>query len=110
VSPVPFVDTSRLQEIEPRPGWRGRAFDSPSLTFVHYAFSKDAWIHEHQHPQEEVWQVLEGELKVTIDGVSQVAGPGMAAIVPPNTPHAVTALTDGKAIVTDYPLRHRIGG
>jgi quercetin dioxygenase-like cupin family protein len=29
----------------------------------------------------------------------------MAAIIPPNTPHSVVALTDGKAIVIDYPLR-----
>jgi hypothetical protein len=27
------------------------------------------------------------------------------AIVPPDTRHAVRAMTDGKAIVADYPLR-----
>jgi quercetin dioxygenase-like cupin family protein len=29
----------------------------------------------------------------------------MVAIVPPNTAHSVKALSDGKAIVADYPLR-----
>jgi quercetin dioxygenase-like cupin family protein len=29
----------------------------------------------------------------------------VAAIVPPNVRHAVKALTNGKAIVVDYPLR-----
>ena len=53
----------------------------------------------------EVWEVIEGELSVTIAGETQVAGPGMVAIVPADTPHSVVALTDGRAIVIDYPLR-----
>jgi quercetin dioxygenase-like cupin family protein len=48
------------------------------MTFAHYEFKKDTWIHEHHHPQEAVWQVIEGKLDITIDG---------------------------KVIVVDYPLR-----
>lgn len=77
------------------------------MTFAHYRFTKGSSIHEHFHPQEEVWEVIEGELEVTVDGVAQVAGPGVAAIVPPNVPHAVKAMTDGKAIVVDYPVRQQ---
>ena len=102
---MPFIDTKALQEIERRPGWHGRFFDSASMTFGHYDFKKGADIHSHSHDQEEVWNVIEGELEVTIGGQTQVAGPGGVAIVPPNTEHFVRALTDGKAIVVDYPLR-----
>ena len=102
---MPFVDTKTLQVIERKPGWYGRYFHSPNMTFAHYDFSKGSSIHEHFHAQEEVWQVIEGELEVTVDGVAQVAGPGVAAIVPPNVRHSVKAITDGKAIVVDYPLR-----
>ena len=56
------------------------------MTFAHYEFDAGSTIHEHHHEQEEVWNVIEGELEVTVDGVAQVAGPGMVAIVPPNTP------------------------
>jgi quercetin dioxygenase-like cupin family protein len=49
--------------------------------------------------------VIEGELEVTIDGVTQVARAGLVAIVPGNVPHSVKALTDGRAIIVDYPLR-----
>ncbi len=99
------VDTTKLDVIERKPGWHGRYFHSPSMTFAHYEFEAGSSIHEHFHEQEEVWEVIEGELDVTVDGVTQTVGPGMAAIVPPNTPHAVRAVTDGKAIVVDYPLR-----
>jgi quercetin dioxygenase-like cupin family protein len=99
-----FIDTSSLPTLERLPGWRGRYFDSPSMTFAHYEFDVGSSIHEHSHPQEEVWEVIEGELEITIGGVTQIAGPGFAGIVPPNTLHSVKAISDGKAIVVDYPL------
>ena len=100
-----IVNTSQLNVTERRPGWRGRSFNSPNMTFVHYEFDAGSSIHEHHHEQEEVWNVIEGELQVTIDGVTRVARAGMVAIVRPNTRHSVRALTNGRAIVVDTPLR-----
>ncbi len=102
---MPFIDTSRLDVIERLPGWQGRYFHSPSMTFAHYEFVRGASIHEHFHPQEEVYEVIEGELQITIDGVAQIVRPGLVAIVPANVPHSVEALTDGRAIIVDCPLR-----
>lgn len=100
-----FVDTAALPVEEKRPGWRGRRFHSPSMTFVHWEFDAGADIHRHHHPNEEVWQVLEGRLEVTVGEETAIAGPGMAAVIPADTPHAVRVLEAGKAIVTDWPLR-----
>jgi quercetin dioxygenase-like cupin family protein len=102
---LPFVDTSTLDAVERRPGWFGRYFDSPSMTFAHYDFTAGSTIHEHSHPQEEVWEVVEGELEITVGGEMRIVGPGVAAIVPPDVRHSVRALTNGNAIVVDYPLR-----
>jgi quercetin dioxygenase-like cupin family protein len=106
---MPVIDTSELKEIERLPGWRARIFNSASMTFAHYDFDAGSTIHQHHHEQEEVWNVVEGELEVTIDGVAQVAKAGMVAITPPNTPHSVRALTAGRAIVVDTPLRGDLG-
>ena len=102
------IDTHALPVVERKPGWRGRYFNSPSLTFAHYEFDAGSTIHEHAHPQEEVWEVLEGELEITIGGVTQRASPGFAGIVPPDTPHFVRAVSNGKAIVIDYPIRKMV--
>jgi quercetin dioxygenase-like cupin family protein len=102
---MPFVDTSKLAEFEKGRGWRGRLFHSANMTFGHWEFDAAATVHEHFHPQEEVWEVIEGELEITIAGDSVVARPGIAAIVPANTVHSVKAIRAGKAIVVDYPLR-----
>jgi quercetin dioxygenase-like cupin family protein len=102
---VPFVDTNSLRVIERLPGWHGRYFNSPSMTFAHYDFVSGSSIHEHFHPEEEVYEVIEGELELTIDGVAQIVRPGLVGIVPGNVRHSVRALTDGKAIIVDYPQR-----
>ena len=105
---VAFVDTNTLEVIERLPGWRGRYFHSPSMTFAHYDFKRGSSIHEHFHAQEEVYEVIEGELELTIGGVKQVARPGLVGIVPSNVRHSVKALTDGRAIIVDYPLRQEV--
>lgn len=107
---MPFVDTAGLNVIERLPGWFGRYFHSDAMTFAHYRFTRGASIHEHFHPQEEVWQVIEGELELTVDGLTRVARAGMAAIVPANVRHSVTALSDGRAIVVDTPRRPEFEG
>ena len=100
-----LIDTSKLPVIERKPGWRGRYFNSGKMTFAHYEFDAGSSIHEHSHPQEEVWQVLEGELDITLNGVTKRAGPGFVGIVLPGTLHSVVAISGGKAIVVDTPLR-----
>jgi quercetin dioxygenase-like cupin family protein len=102
---MPFIDTTSLRVIERLPGWRGRYFHSQSMTFAHYDFKRGATIHEHFHPQEEIYEVIDGELEITIDGTTHIARPGVVAIVPSNAPHSVKALSDGRAIIVDYPLR-----
>jgi quercetin dioxygenase-like cupin family protein len=103
---MPFIDVSNLRVVERLPGWRGRYFHSANMTFAHYEFSRGSAIHEHLHPQEEVYQVIDGQLELSIDGVTQVVQPGLVAIVPCNARHSVRALTDGRAIIVDYPVRH----
>jgi quercetin dioxygenase-like cupin family protein len=106
---VPFINTNNLPVIERLPGWNGRYFHSANMTFAHYDFKRGSSIHEHFHPQEEVYKVIEGELELTIDGVAQIARPDMVAIVPSNVRHSVKALTDGRAIIVDHPVRPEFG-
>ena len=102
---MPILDTMKLEILEKLPGWRGRIVHSPSLTIGHWEFTAGSSIHEHSHLQEEVWEILAGELEIVIDGTAGRAGPGMVAIIPAHARHAVNALTDGRAIAIDHPRR-----
>jgi unsaturated pyranuronate lyase len=107
---MPFFDTRNIEAREVRPGWRGRFVHSAQMTFGYWEVTEGSWIHEHKHPEEEVWNVIDGEFEITIAGESMVARPGVVAVVPANAPHSVTALCDGRAIVVDHPVRGEIGG
>jgi len=107
---MPFVDPTTLPIKEPLPGWKGRFFNSAEMMFGYYEVEAGAAIHEHAHPNEEVWHVIAGEVELTIAGVAHVATAGSAAIVPPNTPHAVRVSSPARVIVVDHPRRPAIGG
>ena len=106
---MPFLDTSTLRIVERLPGWHGRYFHTENMTFAHYDFERGSNIHEHFHPEEEVYEVIEGELEMTVDGEVQIARAGIVAIVPSNVRHSVKALTDGRVIIVDYPARPDFG-
>ena len=102
---MPFINLNDLPIKERLPGWKGRYVHSETMTFAHYEFAQGSSIHEHCHPQEEVYEVIEGELELTIDGVAQVVRAGTVAIVPPGMRHSARALSDGRAIIVDSPAR-----
>lgn len=105
-----FLDTESLPVREPLPGWKGRFFSSQSMTFAYYEIEAGSSIHEHSHPNEEVWHVISGELEITVAGEQAIARAGSVALVAPDTLHAVRAITATKAMVVDHPLRAAIGG
>lgn len=70
---------------EPREDWSGRLLHSRNMTFAYYTVKAWAWIHKHSYPNDEVWNIMDGQLQITIAGETDVAGPGCAAVIPPNT-------------------------
>jgi quercetin dioxygenase-like cupin family protein len=107
---MPFINVNKLAVKEPRPGWRGRFFHSKHMTFAHYEAAAGATIHQHSHANDEVWNVIEGQLEITVAGKKKRVGPGEAAVIPPGTPHAVRVIKDVRALVVDHPRRESIGG
>lgn len=59
----------------------------------------------HKHPEEELIIVKEGTVKMTINGKSQLLGPGSIAYVMPNDEHGM--LNEGTTKATYYVLRYR---
>ena len=95
----------------PLPGWAGRFFHSANMTFAHWDIAADAAdLHEHHHVQEEVWHVVDGEVALIIDGVEHLVSAGGAAVIPPDTPHAVRVVGASRVVVADYPLREQLPG
>jgi len=107
---MPFVDIAGVDSLSPIPGWSGRFVDGDNVTIIYWTIEAGAPpVHEHQHLQEEIWNVIEGEIEVTIEGVTQTAGPGCLALVPPRARHSVRPLSPARVIVIDHPKREPFG-
>jgi len=65
----------------------------------------DTTVPIHQHPHEQVTYVISGRFKFTVGNETTVLEPGMVALIPGNTPHGGTTLTDCVVFDLFAPVR-----
>ena len=60
----------------------------------------------HHHPHEQAGMLLKGKLSFTLGDETRIVEQGAMFIIPPDTPHTVTAV-DGPAVILDVfsPVR-----
>jgi quercetin dioxygenase-like cupin family protein len=69
-------------------------------TVTVFAFAEGQSLSEHTVPHDALIQVLEGEAEISIDGVVSRVAAGEAIFLPGGRPHAVTAASNFKMILT----------
>lgn len=102
---MPFFDLDAIDVTEPFPGFQGRFVHSRHMTVAHFQIEEGAVLPEHAHMQEQIANVLEGTFEFTIEGESQVLGPGSVAVIPSNARHSGRALTDCRIVDVFHPVR-----
>jgi mannose-6-phosphate isomerase-like protein (cupin superfamily) len=108
---MPFLLASDMQPSYPLSGWNGAFFSSKNMTFGIWEISADAaQLHEHSHPEEEVWNVVEGRIAIAVDGEERIVRSGDAVVIPANTPHSARPLGYCRAVVVDHPVRTTLPG
>jgi quercetin dioxygenase-like cupin family protein len=65
-----------------------------------FAFDEGQGLSEHTAPYDAMVQVLDGEVKVTISGKTVLLKEGEMTIMPANQPHALSAVTRFKMLLT----------
>jgi len=74
--------------------------DKKAGTVTLFAFEKGQGLSEHTAPYDALVQVLEGEADIAISGKPIRVRQGEITIMPANEPHALTAVTRFKMILT----------
>lgn len=69
-------------------------------TITLFAFDEGQSLSEHTAPFDAVAHVLEGEADITIVGISHKVSAGEMVLMPANQPHAVSARTRFKMLLT----------
>jgi quercetin dioxygenase-like cupin family protein len=93
------------KEMELAPGIRARIINSENMSVAHVTLDSGVVMPEHRHPNEQIVNVIQGELELTVAGEPRVLKPGLVEVLPPDMPHAARALTDCRVIDIFYPVR-----
>lgn len=92
---MPFIVMDELKKETVTPKYStayGEVITGESIEVARLSFAKGTGAVEHAHPHEQVMYVIEGKLKVTMEGDVAELGPGSAFHARPNVPHQVTAI------------------
>lgn len=100
-----FHPLSNIPEREIIPGFFGRMVHTEQLTVAHFRILVDSVLPEHAHSQEQVTNVLAGELEMTVGGETMICTAGMVVTIPANVPHSARALTDCQVLDVFHPAR-----
>jgi len=94
---MPFFDVGSLPLTELFPGVGSRLFTGEQVMCSFVEMALGDVVPDHSHPEEQAGYMLEGKLRLRIDGEEKVMGPGDAYLVPANVQHS--------AEVVEGPMR-----
>ena len=100
-----FLKTETLPEHMLREGIYARLVHTEQMTVAHVLLIKGAVLPVHNHVHEQVTNVVEGELEMTVDGHTRICRPGDVVVLPSNVPHGAVALTECRVIDVFQPVR-----
>jgi quercetin dioxygenase-like cupin family protein len=91
VSADPFtVDWSAQPFAEVRPGIWGATVHTPQLTVTYYRYDAGSSWEEHEHPEDQVTSVIEGEIDFVVAGRPVHLSAGELAALPGGVPHSAS--------------------
>ena len=62
------MDIKEIKSVEVMPGFKGRIIHGSDFTWVYWEIEKGASLQEHNHLNEQLMHVIEGEFEFSIQG------------------------------------------
>jgi len=98
----------KLNEIKTReliPGGEVKFVHSDKLTLSFWTFRAGVILPRHNHPHEQILNIMEGTIEFTMEGKTETLKSPSAVVIPSNINHSGKTLTDCKIIDVFYPKR-----
>ena len=99
------IRLDELKELLLAPGIRARVVNTGNQSVAHVILDEGAAIPVHTHHNEQVVNVIEGELDLVVSGESHLLKPGQAYVLAPMTPHSARAVKRCYVIDVFHPVR-----
>jgi len=100
-----FQNKNDIPEKELVPGIFVRMVHMEGTTVMHVRIEKGAVLPEHHHVHEQVTNILEGELELTVGGQKRLCKAGDIVTIPSNVPHSAVSHNGCTAIDVFQPVR-----
>jgi quercetin dioxygenase-like cupin family protein len=97
------LDAVPVREIFP--GIRARVVHSARTSQSFVEIDAGVSFPRHQHPHEQIVNVLEGELEIVAGGETHRLAPGKVLVIAPDVPHQGTAITNCRVLDVFAPTR-----
>ena len=102
---MPKIDLDGLAVKTLAPGFDAKLIHTDAMTFSSVQCEAGAELPEHSHPQEQVVNVLSGELELVVEGESHLLTRGVVFFLPSNLPHSGMARTQCEVLDVFSPPR-----
>ena len=101
-----FIKNINVSQDEIAPGVTRKIMGYQSdLMLIRVEFEGKTSFPIHSHPHQQITHIIEGSFKATVDGKSEIIGPGDSYVVPGNIPHGIESLSSGVLIDVFSPKR-----
>jgi len=98
----------KLDDVKPRevqPGHRARFVHADHMTVAHWRIDAGSTVPEHDHPHEQIVNVIAGRYELTVAGKPLTLEPGMVVVIPGGVRHSGRALADSYLLDAWHPVR-----
>jgi len=107
---MPFVELKDLPYLEIAKGIKAYAVTADTVTVLHVSIEEGAVLPEHSHHNEQVVNVIEGVLELTVEGKNYNLMPGNVMVLEPNVIHSGKCIKDCKVVDVFHPVRKDFAG
>jgi quercetin dioxygenase-like cupin family protein len=92
--------------VEMLPGLIRRTLvEGPNTMICEFTFESGVQVPLHTHPHEQIGYVVNGEVRMTVDGVDSLLGSGDSYCIPGDVPHSAFTLSPSVIIDCFTPAR-----
>lgn len=102
---MPHYSLSTVPSREIMPGFSGKLLHTDRMTLAYWEITTGAELPLHDHPHEQVVNMLSGEFELTLAGKTHHLREGEVLVIPSGVPHSGKALTDCRILDVFQPVR-----
>jgi len=100
-----LLDFRNSKTLDLASGVNAHVAHTANISVAHVTLLAGSIVPQHAHHQEQILNVVDGELELTVDGKTLVLSRGKVAILPPMVPHSVKAISQVYVIDVFHPAR-----